>query len=156
VIEIRHNITIAATPERIWEVISQADKFADWFPRLKEVRNPQGEPGEVGSTYEIVYELPTGHQVEGRSEIIKAERPRYIVEHFQVADNISGEGRWRFSRQRGEDSTHLELQATIDIPGGTISDLAEPLIAATIRAEAMNVIERFKEICERQPTEVRG
>jgi uncharacterized membrane protein len=153
--EIRENITIAATPERIWEVLAHAERFPEWFPRLKEVRNPDGEPGEVGSTYEIVYELPTGQQITGRSEVVKAERPRWIVEHFEIAGKVTGEGRWRLTRQQGEDSTHVDMQATINIPGGTISDLAEPIIATAIKAEATNVIERFKEVCERQPADAR-
>jgi uncharacterized membrane protein len=154
--EIQHNITIAATPERIWEVLTNTQKYPEWFPRLTEVRNPHGQPGEVGSTYQVVYELPTGQQIEGRSEIVKAEPMRWIVEHFEIAGNITGEGRWRFSRQKGEDSTHVEMQATINIPNGAITDLAEPIVATAIKAEAANVIERFKEVCERQPAGTRA
>ena len=147
------DITIAAPPERVWDVITQVERFPDWFPRLKEVRNPQGEPGTVGSTYEIVYEMPTGQEVEARSEILEAEPGELIVERFEVGGNVTGTGRWRLTRQPGEPATHVDMEADVEMEGGLLASLAEPAITAAMKHEAQNVVERFKEVCERQHAE---
>jgi len=100
---IRETVSVHAPIERVWELVTDYARFPEWQTNLIEVKDFEGVPGEVGFAYRAVYKA-LGRRIEGRFEIAKVERPRFLEEKGEMPGT-------------GEATTTTVLESTPD--GGT-------------------------------------
>ena len=87
---------IEAPIEDVWEVIHQADSYAEWFPYITE--SSQLGPGDadgVGATSRSVWRsaLPYGFVIDTRT--VRVERPHLL--ELAASGGLEGTGRWELS-----------------------------------------------------------
>ena len=72
------SIEIAAPPETVWEVLSDAHEYGDWVVGTKHVLHADGDWPQVGTHLE--YELGVGPVTVGdRTVVLESEPPRLLV-----------------------------------------------------------------------------
>ena len=77
-------VEVAATPERVWELVSDLPRMASWSPQV--VRTFQRGPTGIGTR--MVNINRSGWKVwPTRSKVIRYEPPREIA--FRVKDNLT-------------------------------------------------------------------
>ncbi len=72
--EIYSEVEIKATPERVWDVITDFDSFPDWNPFLRRV---DGEL-KAGGQIEIEVRAGSGRSSKMQPTVVKSERPSEI------------------------------------------------------------------------------
>jgi ribosome-associated toxin RatA of RatAB toxin-antitoxin module len=113
-------ITMAATPERCFEVADDIERYPEWFAEIKEVtvheRDPQGRPSLVSfraaafgrsTSYTLAYDL--------------REAPRVLGWRLTKGDITTRlDGRYEFEPTgdgRTEVTYHLEVEFRVPLPG---------------------------------------
>lgn len=72
--ELRTEITIAAPPERLWEVLTDFDSYPSWNPFIRSVA---GRPA-AGTKLEVQIESAGGRSMRFSPTVLKAEPPREL------------------------------------------------------------------------------
>jgi uncharacterized protein YndB with AHSA1/START domain len=75
------SVEIDASPERVWEVVSDPGNIPQWERHVVSVQVPDGELGE-DSTYSVVMSF-MGVRVRVRGEILRWEPPSYATIHLR-------------------------------------------------------------------------
>jgi uncharacterized protein YndB with AHSA1/START domain len=76
------SVEIDASPERVWEVVSDPANIPQWERHVVSVQVPDGELGE-DSTYSVVMSF-MGVRVRVRGEILRWEPPSFATIHLRV------------------------------------------------------------------------
>lgn len=76
-------VTINATPERVWPLVSDLARHSEWSPKPYKVEWLSGEPNAVGSTFRSTGWLPQdkNHSMEGRVTVNDAMTIFEVVSH---------------------------------------------------------------------------
>ncbi len=91
--EVVNTATIDATPERVFELISHAERNVEWVPDLE--RSERVTPGDtrVGTRFRFVSRL-AGIPVDVTDEVVQLVPGRYIA--FRGVTGPKHAGSWRF------------------------------------------------------------
>ena len=76
-------VTIDAAPEKVWSLVGDLARHADWSPKPYRVEWLSGEPNVVGSTFRSVGWLPNDkdHEMEGRVSASEPSKLFEVVSH---------------------------------------------------------------------------
>lgn len=76
-------VTINATPERVWPLVSDLGRHGEWSPKPYKVEWLSGEPNAVGSTFRSTGWLPQDkqHSMEGRVTANEPMKTFEVVTH---------------------------------------------------------------------------
>ena len=77
-IEVTASETVAAPPERVWELMSDTSRYAEWVEGTAEVTRTDG-PAKPGSTYDEVNPLVGPWKARTRWTVTEFEPPRRQV-----------------------------------------------------------------------------
>ncbi|MFA9399572.1 MAG: SRPBCC family protein [Acidobacteriota bacterium] len=73
---------LAATPDQVYDVVSDPRRLADWWPRVVRVENVDGRPGAERTRWTNVLAADSGRKLRLDYRCIAATRPRrYVWEH---------------------------------------------------------------------------
>jgi carbon monoxide dehydrogenase subunit G len=107
------SVRIGRPIESVFAFVSDPLQFPGWNSAVQRVHGASGEKGELGSTYSMERELPTG-RVENELEVFARKRPS----EFGIR-TTSGPTpfvyRYRFFSERG--ATVVRLDARVKLPG---------------------------------------
>lgn len=111
----------------VFDFVSDPLSFPRWNSAVQAVNNTSGVTGEVGSTYSMRRELPTG-QVENDLEVLVRERPSEFV-----IRTTSGPTPFHYHYRFATESlgTVVHLQASTELPG--VAGVLRPLAARAVR-----------------------
>jgi hypothetical protein len=113
VIAFETSVRIARPVEEVFALVGDPLRFPRWNSAVKTVRLTTGQQGEVGSTYLMERDLPTGRG-ENQLEVFARRPPN----EFAIR-TLSGPTpfiyRYRLSADAG--ATVLELDAEVKLPG---------------------------------------
>jgi acetyl-CoA C-acetyltransferase len=141
-------IQIDAPVARVWDVVMNPDRFADWVTIHRSVRVVSAEPQAKGAEMEQVLHMrgvsfhvhwtlvdvhaPSHAEWEGRGPAHSRARIRY---------DLSGDG---------EGPTRFEYTNEFHPPGGALGNVASRVIVgAASEREARNSLQRLKALVER-------
>jgi Polyketide cyclase / dehydrase and lipid transport len=127
VISFESSVRVERTVDEVFDFVSDPLLFPRWNSAVQAVNNTSGATGDVGSTYSMRRELPTG-QVENDLEVLVRERPSEFVirttsgptpflYHYRFASEGAG--------------TVVHLQASVEQPG--VAGVLGPLAARAVR-----------------------
>lgn len=85
--EIRTEVEIAASAQRVWEVLADFSRYGEWNPFIREAK---GEPKE-GSKLEIHITTPSGAKRTYEPKVIKVEPGKELRWLGKVPGFLSGE-----------------------------------------------------------------
>jgi uncharacterized protein YndB with AHSA1/START domain len=127
VIAVQTSVRIARPIEAVFAVVSDPLQFPGWNSAVQSVGSTSARPGDVGSTYAMQRELPTG-RVENQLEVFAREEPT----EFGIR-TTSGPTpfvyRYRLSWEDGATVVHLD--GSVKLPGATA--LVAPLASRAVR-----------------------
>ncbi|GAB3051105.1 SRPBCC family protein [Sediminivirga luteola] len=87
--------TVPAPPERVWEILSDADSWPSWWPGVstaRTVRTAGDQDDPTGTRVVLTVRSPLGYRLRFRIELTGAERPRRAS--MSVSGDLHGTGRW--------------------------------------------------------------
>ncbi|UJA21578.1 hypothetical protein HJD18_16045 [Thermoleophilia bacterium SCSIO 60948] len=85
---------LAASRERVWEPIEDADSWIEWWPGLVEaVRTDDGAPDGSGQGGRFAWRAALGYTVRFEMVSTRVERPRLL--EGEASGDLVGTGTWR-------------------------------------------------------------
>ena len=97
--EVRTEIEIGASPERVWGVLMEFGSYAEWNPFIRRI---SGEPA-VGSRLEVRIEPPEGRELTFKPSVRKAEPNRELawLGHLLLPGVFDGEHHFELHPRNG-------------------------------------------------------
>ena len=92
--EVRTEIELKASPERVWQTFTDFASFRDWNPFIKEA---EGEL-KVGSKLRIVLQPPGGRRMEFRPEVLSVVANSEVSWRGRIPGVFTGEHRFTLER----------------------------------------------------------
>jgi hypothetical protein len=105
--EVRTEIELKASPERVWQVFTDLASFRDWNPFIKEA---EGEL-KVGSKLRIVLYPPGGLRMELRPEVLSVVANMEVSWRGRIPGVFTGEHRFTMKRT-GDNGTRFIQRST--------------------------------------------
>ena len=152
--QVTRAIDINATPERVWDILTDATRLPDWA--YKEGRFPYPVAGKYGSDQtEGVGTIRLGEAADGqvaRQKITVWEPPRQLVYELQETENAPLQMAQinRFELEPGDAGTRITWTVTWELTGGfSISALVMRFTANGAFEEMMaGSLENLKQLTE--------
>jgi uncharacterized protein YndB with AHSA1/START domain len=136
------SVRIERPVEEVFDYVSDPLNFSQWNSAVQAVRTMSPRAGDVGSTYSMERELPTG-RARNELEIVARERPT----EFAIR-TTSGPTpfvyRYRFSSENG--ATAVVLDARVELEGA--ARLLAPVASRAVRKGVEDNFAMLRKILE--------
>jgi uncharacterized protein YndB with AHSA1/START domain len=111
--EVVNTATITATPERVFDLISHAERNVEWVPDLE--LSERLTPGEtrVGTRFRFVSRL-AGIPVDVTDEVVQLVPARYIA--FRGVSGPKHAGSWRFEPEGDGEQVKVTYRMEFELP----------------------------------------
>jgi uncharacterized protein YndB with AHSA1/START domain len=116
------SIVIERPLEEVFAYVSQPANFPSWNSAVRDVRPTSPGSSDVGSTYSMTRQLPTGHAT-NQLEVIAREQPG----EFAIRTTTGPTPflyRYRFALENGETIVQLDGQVELDGVASSMPQLA--------------------------------
>jgi carbon monoxide dehydrogenase subunit G len=139
------SVRIGRPIDDVFAFVSDPRNFARWNSAVRAVRNTSGRDSEVGSTYTMQRELPSG-AVQNELEIVAREHPtEFGIRTTSGPTPFSY--RYRFSAADGQ--TIVELDAVVELDGAAAA--LGPLVRRAVKRGVNDNFAELKRILESPP-----
>lgn len=124
---VRQSVQIDAPPERVWEVLVDAERLPEWNEELVAVEDANGPLDHPGASYTQVFRAG-GRDVRGRFEVVAAQplRAREMRASLPMMSRAVG----RDTLEPRDGGTLLTVELEFELKGGALARLGEPLLVA--------------------------
>ncbi len=145
--EVHASIEIAASPERVWEIVMNPDRLGDWVTIHKSVKQ-FSTPLRSGSTMEQVLQM-RGVSFHVKWTLAEVEAAR--IAEWEGCGPARSRARIRYELSpRGDDHTLFAYTNEFTAPGGMLGNVASRVVVgAASEREANNSLSRLKALLER-------
>ena len=141
-------LQIAATPEHVWDVISDTRRYAEWVVNTLEVTRADSDVADVGVTYDERNKVAGPYNARSTWKVVESERPRHTVHE--------GEGIPLASRMvleltlapAGEGATHYTHRFAYEPGLGPLGPLVDVALAPLLRRDMRKSAENLKALIE--------
>ena len=135
---------IAATPEQVFDLWANPERYREWMVPATEVKDITGTPGTVGSGWTAATTF-AGRKMEEPMRITAGERPRFF--EAKGTGSFAATLRGRFEPAAG--GTDVTLENEYEMPLGFIGDAADKLFFEKSFAESWDKsLAKFKALVE--------
>jgi carbon monoxide dehydrogenase subunit G len=128
---ISRTIHVEATPEQVFDLMSDPARFREWQVPAAEVKDITGTPGTVGYGWTTA-SMFAGRKMEGHMSVTAVERPRSF--EAKGTGSMAATLRGRFEPAAG--GTDVILENEYEMPLGFIGDAANKLFFEKSFAES--------------------
>jgi uncharacterized membrane protein len=143
---VRDQVRINAPADRVWALLTDATRLAEWQSGLVEVKDVSGSLDQVGSRYTSVIRV-AGRPIEGQWEVTKAE-PNRLLELRGTAP-AGGRATTRASVEPADGGTDLSVDFDYEPPTGFLAQFASRLfVERAIERAIRHSNENFKALVE--------
>jgi uncharacterized protein YndB with AHSA1/START domain len=140
-----HTITIARSPQEVFDYLADGTHNAEWRAGVLEIERTSAGAGE-GATYRQVLAGPGGRRIDGDYRITAFDPPRRL--EFQVtAGPARPTGVFELSEN---DSLSARVRFALDVTATGPMKLMSAMITRTMRREVAQ-LDKLKTILERTP-----
>jgi uncharacterized protein YndB with AHSA1/START domain len=140
-----HTITIARSPQEVFDYLADGTHNAEWRAGVLEIERTSAGAGE-GATYRQVLAGPGGRRIDGDYRITTFDPPRRL--EFQVtAGPARPTGVFELSEN---DSQSARVRFALDVTATGPMKLMSAMITRTMRREVAQ-LDNLKTILERTP-----
>ena len=141
------SIEIGATPEAIWDYVSDPAKYLHFMSGITRWEVQSEEPRGKGARYRMLMRVGSA-EIGGLIELVEYNEPTDIA--WTSIMGIDQRGRWRL-RRRGERRTQVELRLAYGIAGsGPLGWISERVAAPTVRDHLRRSLQQLKRQVEHQ------
>ena len=143
--KIERNIQIAAPPERVYGVVMDPRRLADWVTiHHSLLEAPDGELKE-GSELTQCLKL-AGQRVTVRWRVVQDECPRRVV--WEGEGPVHSHARVVYDLQPNGDGTRFSYTNEYDLPGGRLGRFAGRAVSRVTTREVEGTLQRLKDLLE--------
>lgn len=143
-----NKVEVNAPVEKAWAIFTDESRMADWLTGLQSVETISGNPGEVGSKYQMVF-IENGEEMVMKEEVT-AFQENQLFAFTLDADPLISEVEVKFTG----DESKTEITATSFIKGKNLfwkSTLR--LMKSMVVNRGQEQYDKLKEIIESAPSE---
>jgi uncharacterized protein YndB with AHSA1/START domain len=146
---------IPAPSERVWDVLDDTSRYAEWVPQTLEVTRSDGE-AVVGATYDERNQVVGPIKGSSRWRVVERDPGRYSLhegEGLPLVKNVSIEMRTQPAGESTEVTSTLRYDTTLGPLGAMIDRLAHGQTAAAQEKALANLEELVtREVAQPQAT----
>jgi uncharacterized protein YndB with AHSA1/START domain len=139
-ITLTKDITIAAPPEKIFDVLDDPAHMPEIWRNLSNVRNVRMQPNG-GKSFEFDYAM-AGIRVQGSSTALEVDRPRRIKNH--TTGGVSATMTWTLEPSPDGSETNVRFEANYEVPIPLVGKLAEIIVAKINETDIIYVLNALK------------
>ena len=141
---ISRTIHVEATPEQVFDLFANPERFREWQVPAAEVKDITGTPGTVGLGWTTASTF-AGRKMENHMSVTAGERPRF----FEVKGTGTGTATMRGRLEAAAGGTDLTIESEYEMPLGFIGDAADKLFFEKSFAESWDKsLAKFKALAE--------
>jgi uncharacterized membrane protein len=134
-------IRIGAPAERIWEQVSDPERYLHFMSGVTRWEVAGDHPTGVGARYRMLMRVGSA-EVGGLIEVVESHAPTDLA--WTSITGIDQRGRWRL-RQETETRTRVELRLAYGVAGSGLSGwVAERVAAPTVRSHLRRSLQQLK------------
>ena len=139
------SVTVAAPVERVWELMCDISRYADWGPQTIDIPRTEG-PAEMGSTYDERAPFVGPWKAVLHWEVTEFEPPHRLVHtgHVWYARELVSE----MECSSEEDGTTFTMTLRATPKFGPLGGLLERALAGSVQSNWDRTVENFKELVE--------
>jgi carbon monoxide dehydrogenase subunit G len=142
---VQRNVKIKATPLQIMAVLSDASRWPDWYPGMREVSIAAPFPEQGGK---VVFKVKSAGISMPITETVLDYQPAKL-QHLRMEGMLSGRARWELTPEG--DGTRLTTTFDYALPAGVVGKIADTLIVKRMNAKSLEEgLNNFKALVERQ------
>jgi uncharacterized protein YndB with AHSA1/START domain len=108
-IEVTASTMIAATPDRVWELVSDTSRYAEWVASTAAVPRTDG-PASEGSTYDLIEPIAGPWRAKTRWTVIEFDPPRRQVHR---SEDVPFASEWLVITEIAPSGDGSELTSTL-------------------------------------------
>lgn len=144
------SVTVEAPVERVWELMCDTSRYADWGPMTPEISRTDG-PAQMGSTYEERVPVIGPWKAVLRWRVTEFEPPRRQVHtgHIWYVRELVSE----MECCPADDGTTFTMTLRTKPRLGPLGSLLERALAGSVERQWDRTAENFKELAEGQAEE---
>ena len=140
---ISRTIHVEATPEQVFDLVTNPERLREWQVPAAEVKDITGTPGTVGLGWTTATTF-AGRKMENHMSVTAVERPR----SFEVKGTGSETGRCA-GASSAAGGTDVTIESEYEMPLGFIGDAANKLFVEKSFAESWDKsLAKFKALVE--------
>ena len=142
---VQRNITVKASPQEAMALLSDANRWPDWYPGMTEVKIAAPFPEEGGK---VAFKVKSAGMSIPITETVLDYQPGKL-QLFQMEGTLSGRARWEITPEG--DATRLTTTFDYALPGGLLGKLADALMVRRMNDKSLEEgLNNFKALVERQ------
>jgi uncharacterized protein YndB with AHSA1/START domain len=142
---VQSNVQIEASPQKTMALCSDASRWPDWYPGMKEIDLVAPFPEEGGK---VAFKVKSAGMSMPITETVLDYQPGKLL-LLQMQGMLSGRARWELTPDG--DGTRLTTTFDYALPGGVFGKLADALIVERMNRKSLEeALNNFKALVERQ------
>jgi uncharacterized protein YndB with AHSA1/START domain len=143
---VERSIEIAATPERVYDLVMDPRRLGDWVTIHVGLR--QAPTGELREGSELVQCLRlAGRRFNVHWEVVHAEKPKRVVWEGRGPVHTRAKVVYDFD-PNGDEKTCFSYMNEYTMPGGPLGRIAAGVLRGTSQRESERSLEKLKKIIE--------
>lgn len=143
--KVERTIDIAASPERVYEVVMDPRHLEDWVSIHEALL--EAPEGELKKGSELVQCLKlAGRKFNVHWKVVEDDCPRRVV--WEGQGPVHSHAKVMYELERNGNGTRFSYMNQYDLPGGPLGKLAGRSVAGVARKEADRTLERLKKLLE--------
>jgi uncharacterized protein YndB with AHSA1/START domain len=143
---VERSIEIAATPERVYDLVMDPRRLGDWVTIHVGLR--QAPTGELREGSELVQCLRlAGRRFDVHWEVVHAEKPKRVVWEGRGPVHTRAKVVYDFD-PNGDEKTCFSYMNEYTMPGGPLGRIAAGVLRGTSQRESERSLEKLKKIIE--------
>ena len=143
-------IDISATPEQVWEFISEPEHYLHFMSGVTRWEVAGEQHRGCGARYRMLMKVGSA-EVGGLVEVTEYDEPRDLA--WNSVTGVDQRGRWRVRKRLGGAAprTHVEFRLSYGVAGaGLLGWLSERLSAPTVEKNLRRSLQQLKRAVEHE------
>jgi carbon monoxide dehydrogenase subunit G len=144
---VNESIEIAASPDEVWSVIMDPNRFGEWVTAHRKVYDaPPGELSEGDSFRQKLRVVGPSFKV--KWTVVEANEPSLAVWAGKGPGGSSADVRYELS-ENGNGGTRFDYCNSFELPGGPLSLPAKSVAGPPAAKQARKTLQNLKALCEK-------
>jgi carbon monoxide dehydrogenase subunit G len=143
---VRESVVIAASAERVWDLVMDPRRLEEWVTTHDRLEEPPEGPLASGSSFTQRLKL-AGAPFTVRWTVTECTRPR--LARWEGEGPGGARARVSYELGEGEEGTRFDYENSFELPGGMLGRVAgKALAAAGSESEARRSLQNLKRVLE--------
>jgi ribosome-associated toxin RatA of RatAB toxin-antitoxin module len=130
--EIHKSATIAASVEKVFEIVDDPANFPKYVPNVHDVVDVRRSDGRIGDSFRVIYKV-LGVTFDEKFTVTHFQRPNMIKSTF--AGGMTGTFAWTFEPQ--QERSKLTIDVNYELAGGPLGKAVDSLMLQRVNEKTI-------------------